>query len=64
MNLEMTRSSEQGVQVFNHDAIPLVGGDCAQLQFGHWTNTSQGIPLVITHDGQQSTQTLTDQQPS
>ena len=60
----MTRSSEQGVQVFNHDAIPLAGGDRAQLQFGHWTNTSQGIPLVITHHGQQSTQTLTDQQPS
>ncbi len=63
VKLEMTRSSEQGVQVFNHNAIPLVGGDMAQLQFGHWTNTSQGVPLVVTHDGQESTQTLTDQQP-
>ena len=64
VNLKMTRSSEQGVQVFNHNAIPLAGGDIAQLQFGNWTNTSQGIPLVVTHDGQQSTQTLADQQPS
>ncbi len=63
VNLKMTRSSEQGVQVFNHDAIPLAGGDMAQLQFGNWTNTSQGIPLVVTQDGQQSTQTLADQQP-
>ena len=61
VNLTMTRSNEQGVQVFNHDAIPLAGGDRAQLEFGNWTNTAQGIPLVITHDGQQSTQTLTDQ---
>ena len=63
MNLKMTRSGEQGVQVFSHDAIPLAGGDTAQLQFGNWTNTSQGIPLVITQNGQQSTQTLPDQQP-
>ena len=27
VNLKMTRSSEQGVQVFSHDAIPLAGGD-------------------------------------
>ena len=63
VNLKMTRSGEQGVQVFSHDAIPLVGGDTAQLQFGNWTSTSQGIPLVITQNGQQSTQTLPDQQP-
>ena len=30
VNLKMTRSSEQGVQVFTHDAIPLAGGDRAQ----------------------------------
>jgi hypothetical protein len=63
VNLKLTRSSEQGVQVFDHNAIPLVGGDSAQLQFGNWTNTSQGIPLVVTKGGVQSTQTLTDQQP-
>jgi hypothetical protein len=64
VNLKMTRSSEQGVQVFDHNAIPLTGGDTAQLQFGNWTNPHQDIPLVITHQGQQTTQTLTDQQPS
>jgi hypothetical protein len=64
VNLKMTRSSEQGVQVFNHDAVPLQGGDRAQLQFGNWNNANQNIPLLITHNGQQSTQTLTNQQPS
>jgi hypothetical protein len=61
VNLQMTRFTEQGVQVFSHGAIPLTGGDTAELQFGNWTNTSQGIPLVTTHNGQQSTQTLTNQ---
>jgi hypothetical protein len=59
----MTRSSPQGVQVFKHDAIPLTAGDFAQLQFGNWTSSNQDIPFVITHNGQRSTQTLTDQQP-
>ena len=57
----MTRSGPQGVQVFDHNAIPLAGADIAQLQFGNWTNASQDIPLVVTHDGQRSTQTLADQ---
>jgi len=61
VNLQMTRETEQGVQTFSHDAIPLAGGDTAELQFGNWTNTSQGIPLVTTHNGQQTTQTLTNQ---
>jgi hypothetical protein len=61
VNLKMTRSSEQGVQVFDHNAIPLTGGDSAQFQFGSWTNTTQGIPLVVTHNGQQTTQTLANQ---
>jgi hypothetical protein len=50
------------VQIFRHSAIPLAGSDTAELQFGNWTNTSQGIPLVTTHNGQQTTQTLTNQQ--
>ena len=37
------------------------GGDLAQLHFGDWTSTTQGIPLIINHDGQQSTQTVADQ---
>ncbi|HWU37840.1 MAG TPA: hypothetical protein VN203_09300, partial [Candidatus Acidoferrum sp.] len=61
VNLQMTRLTEQGVQVFSHRAILLAGGDTAELQFGNWTNTSQGIPLVTTHNGQQTTQTLTNQ---
>jgi hypothetical protein len=61
LNLQMTRSTEQGVQQFSHDAIPLAGGDTAELQFGNWTNPNQGIPLVTTHNGQQMTQTLTNQ---
>ena len=61
VNLQMTRSTPQGVQEFVHDAIPLDDGETAELQFGDWTNPSQGIPLVTTHNGQQSTQTLTNQ---
>ncbi len=61
VSLQMTRETEQGVQNFSHDAIPLTGGDSVDLQFGNWTNTGQGIPLVVTHDGQQTTQTLTNQ---
>jgi hypothetical protein len=61
VNLKLIRSSPQGVQVFAHSAIPLTGAGMAQLQFGNWTNAIQGIPLVITHDGRQSTETLTDQ---
>ena len=62
LNLTMTRSSEQGVQVFNHHAIPLSGGELDQLQFGSWTTTSQSIPLVTTQNGRSSTQSLNDQQ--
>ena len=61
VNLQMTRETEQGVQNFRHGDIPLTGGDTAELQFGNWTNTNQGIPLVTTHNGQQTTQTLTNQ---
>jgi hypothetical protein len=61
VNLQLTRSTEQGVQVFSHNAIPLAGSDTANLQFGNWTNTSQSIPLVITQNGQQSTEMLTNQ---
>jgi hypothetical protein len=61
VDLQMTRQTEQGVQNFSHDGIPLAGGDTANLQFGNWTNPTQGIPLVTTHNGQQSTQVLTNQ---
>jgi hypothetical protein len=61
LDLKTTRSTRQGVQGFSHNAIPLAGGDTAELQIGNWTNTSQGIPLLTTHNGQQTTQTLTNQ---
>jgi hypothetical protein len=34
---------------------------CEVDKGGNWTNTSQGIPLVTAHNGQQTTQTLTNQ---
>jgi hypothetical protein len=49
------------VRTFNHDRISLAGGDTAELQFDNWTNTNEGIPLITTHNGQRSTQTLTNQ---
>jgi hypothetical protein len=61
VSLAMTRSTEQGVQNFSHHAIPLTGGDTAELQYGNWTNPDQGIPLVTTHNGQQTTETLTNE---
>jgi hypothetical protein len=61
VDIQMIRSTEQGVQRFHHSNIPLSGEDTVDLQFGNWTSPSQGIPLVTTHNGQQSTQTLTNQ---
>jgi hypothetical protein len=61
VSVKMTRSTEQGVQVFNHSGIPLTGTNKDQLQFGNWTSPSQGIPLIVTRNGEQSTQTLANQ---
>jgi hypothetical protein len=61
INLTMTRDTRQGRQVFSHRAIALAGSDTAQLQFGNWTGAPQAIPLVVTHDGHQSTELLSDQ---
>ena len=61
VNLKMTRSTQRGVQVFSHNAISLVGGDTAAIQFGNWTNSNQAIPVATTHNGQLSTQTLANQ---
>jgi hypothetical protein len=62
VNLMMTRYTEQGVQTFDHEGIKLSGNDSAELRFGSWTSTAESIPLVVTHDGQQSTQTLSNEQ--
>jgi hypothetical protein len=63
VDLKMTRYTEQGLQVFTHNAIPLAGGGTAGLEFGSWTDTRQGIPLVTTHGKQQSTETLRNETP-
>lgn len=61
VNLEMTRSTHQGSQIFSHQAVPLASGDTAALLFGTWNGPNHGIPLVTTHEQQQVTQTLADQ---
>ena len=61
VSLTMTRYTQKGTQVFTHDAISLVEGDSAKLEFGHWSDTAESIPIVTTHNGQQSVQTLTNQ---
>jgi hypothetical protein len=61
VNLDMSRNTKQSTQAFSHRGIPLAGGNTAQLQFGNWNDPSQGITLATTHDGQQSTQTLSNQ---
>jgi hypothetical protein len=63
VDLKMTRYTEKGLQAFSHNAIPLTAGENAALQFGQWSDTRQGIPLVTTHEGQQSTQTLSNETP-
>jgi hypothetical protein len=61
VTFEMTRYTQQGLQHFRHTAIPLAGADTIAIEFRHWTDPSQGIPLVTTHDGHQSTEVLTNQ---
>jgi hypothetical protein len=61
VNVRMTRETAQGTQTFVHDGISLVRGDSAQVRFGSWTVPADAIPLVTVHDGQRSTQMLTDQ---
>jgi hypothetical protein len=62
IDFQMTRSTEQGVQSFTHNSITLAGGDRGQFDFGSWSGSTQTIPLTVTHDGQKSTQELTNQQ--
>jgi hypothetical protein len=64
VDLKMTRYTEKGLQAFSHNAIPLAAGDNAALEFGRWSDTRQGIPLVTTHDGQRSTETLRNEAPA
>jgi hypothetical protein len=61
VNFKLTRYTEQGTQSFSHKAIALPAQATATLQFGSWTNPNGGIALVTTHDGQRTTQTLTNQ---
>jgi hypothetical protein len=61
VDLQMTRFTPQGTQTFNHGGVALASGDSAQLQFANWTDPSQAIPLVTTHNKTQTTQDLANQ---
>jgi hypothetical protein len=61
INFGLTRETQQGVQTFTHQAIPLATSDKAQLNFGAWTSLSQTMPLTIVHNGQSTTQNLSNQ---
>jgi hypothetical protein len=61
INFSMTRETEQGVQTFSHNSIPLANSDKAQLNFATWANASEALPLTTVHNGQSSTQDLTNQ---
>jgi hypothetical protein len=61
VTLELARYTEQGVQRFRHAAIPLAGDDTIDLRFAHWTAASQGIPLVTSHQGQRTSEVLTNE---
>ena len=61
VTIKMIRETGQGVEVFSHAGIPLVGGDAAQLRFGSWTSTNEAIPLVTSDNGRQSTEMLSDE---
>ena len=62
LDLTMLREDDKGSTTFGHKGIALNGGDTAQLQFGSWSNGSP-MPFVTTHDGQATTEQLTDQTP-
>jgi hypothetical protein len=64
VGLAVRRETEDGVGSFVHDGVPLDGGDTLALQFGGWSSPGDGIPLVTTHNGQQSTQVLANRAPS
>ncbi len=59
--LAMERDDDSSGQVsnFSHSGISLAGGDTAELQFGGWT-PGGSIPLVITQNGSQHTESLSD----
>jgi hypothetical protein len=61
VDVQATRYTAKTTTTFSHQGIPLAGGDTALLQFGHWTATGQGIPLVTSHGGHRSTAILSDQ---
>jgi len=61
VNLSLTRSTPHAIQTFIHNGIKLQSADSAELQYGKWTQTSQGIPVVTTYKGRQSTLILSNQ---
>jgi len=63
IGLALTRETDAGTASFAHDGVSLAGGDTLALKFGGWTAPGDGIPLVTTHNGQQTTQTLANRAP-
>ena len=63
VGLSLTRETDDGIATFVHDGVSLDGGDTLTLQFGNWTAPGEGIPLVTTHNGQQTTETLANRAP-
>ncbi len=43
LNLKLTRSTEQGAQVFSHQAISVAAGDTAEFYFGGWRSADDAF---------------------
>jgi hypothetical protein len=56
--VEVTRYTPSGLHRFRHDGIVLSGGVAADLQYGVWADPADDIPLVVTRDGQRTTEVL------
>jgi len=61
VDLSLTRSTPEGIQRFRHNDITLKSADAAELQYGKWTDESQGMPVVTTSKGHKSTLVLSNQ---
>jgi Collagen triple helix repeat (20 copies) len=61
VNLQMTKYTAEGTQVFRHNGVALAGGNTASVEFGAWNGNNQGISLVTTHHGHQTTVDLANQ---
>ncbi len=58
INLDLSRSDDQGQLDFSHTDIRLSPADTNQLQYSGWANATDPIPLLTTHDGATTTAAL------